>query len=482
MTSLLFVLLGVCFDDSQAGAACRAATDAVRQGQYDDAVAKLQEALRNQPRESDRLQYRDREGLHKEPYYPHFVWAQARTLQARAEKERGAQIKLFREALTHLELTRHPSGEETLKAVKEELAALEKAAAAPDATQTALADLRQRLNNLCDQENFAEARKVIGIEKELLDKSPNERAQLLDFVQAHQSAVVTRYEKALDLALETMAVAAPLEKPDSLPLLLQPVLLPRVVADPTEGRFVWLREFLATVQARLPELRSIKDLEATKLIACARAFEEAAGRALAASTLSGYRASMNIAHAVRWARIRALSGGTDDFQLERLLTDSEDAAQLQDKNLGRAPDRDAYRSGVLLPHVERIRDEREKLRKRTRLTTDLDRWITRAEQVLADRATMASPDALRSAAKELAPLEGSTAWKEAPASVRAKALYARAILEAVAILLDADAPAGALDRAMPGIRAARALDPGVDAHWKDRLSPKLKTWLDRLDR
>src|SRR5262245_44573156 len=136
MMLLLFVFSAACFDDAQAGAACRAAGDAVRQGRYDEAVTTPQEALRNQPRESERLQYRDSEGLHKEPYYPHFVWAQARTLQARAEKDRGAQIKLFREAVTQLELTRHPSGPDTLKAVKEELATLEKAVSAPDATQT----------------------------------------------------------------------------------------------------------------------------------------------------------------------------------------------------------------------------------------------------------------------------------------------------------------------------------------------------------
>src|SRR5258708_2799929 len=284
MTFLLFVLLGACNDDAQARAACRAATDAVGQGQYDEAVAKLQEALRNQPRESERLQYRDREGLHKEPYYPHYVWAQARMLQARADKDVARQMKLFREATTHLELTQHPSAPETLKAVREELAAIEKAAAAPDATQTVVADLRQRVNHLCDQENFEEARRVVALEKELLDRVPAERAQLLEFIQAHRSAVLSRYERALDLALETMAATSPLENPDSLPLLLQPVLPPRMVADPTEGRFLWPREFLSTVQARLPELRAMKDAEAPKLLACARAFEEAAGHALSAGT------------------------------------------------------------------------------------------------------------------------------------------------------------------------------------------------------
>src|SRR5688500_10938432 len=116
MTILLLVLLGT-FDDAQAGAACRAGSDAVREGRYEDAVVKLQEALRNQPRETDRLQYRDRDGLHKEPYYPHYIWAQARALQARTEKDPTRQRQLLREAMTHLDLTQHPSGKEMLKTV-----------------------------------------------------------------------------------------------------------------------------------------------------------------------------------------------------------------------------------------------------------------------------------------------------------------------------------------------------------------------------
>jgi hypothetical protein len=481
MTLLLFVLAAF-GDDAQAGGACRAAVEAVRQGRYEEAVEKLQVALRNQPRETDRLQYRDRDGLHKEPYYPHYVWAQARTLQARAEKENARQRQLLREAITHLELTQHPAGPELLGAVKEELAAVEKAANAVDPTKVALAALRERINGLCDQENFQEAVKAVAQEKALLDPLPAERAQLLELVQGHRGTVLARYERALDLALETVALASPLEKPDSLPLLLQPALLPKAVADPTEGRFVWLREFLATIQNRLPELRGLKDASGPMVVSCARSFEETAARGLSSGTFSGYRAAMNIAHAVRWSRIQALAGGRDDAQLDRLLTDSEEAAAQQDKTLGRAPERDTYRSGVLAPHAERLRDEREKFRRRTRLAGDLDRWIARADQSLAQRSSMANPEALRAVAKELAPLEAQAAWKDAPAPARARALYARAILEAVSILLEADAPPGALDRAAPGIRAARALDPGVDAGWKERLSPKLKTWLDRLDR
>src|SRR5436305_1800231 len=132
MTLLLLVLLATADDDASAGAAYRAAEEAIRQGRHEEAVAKLQAALRSQPRETERLKQRDRDGLHLEPYFPHFVWAQTRVTQARAEKDSSRQRQMLREAITHLELTHHASAPELLKSVKEELAVVEKSASASD--------------------------------------------------------------------------------------------------------------------------------------------------------------------------------------------------------------------------------------------------------------------------------------------------------------------------------------------------------------
>jgi hypothetical protein len=482
MTLLLLVLLAAFDDDAQAGAAYRAAEDAARQGRHEEAVAKLQEALRSQPRESERLKYRDVDGLHLEPYYPHLLWARTRAAQAREEKDSSRQRQLLREAITHLELTHHPSSPELLKSVKDELAVVEKSASASDEVRAAVAALGQRIKALCDKENFEEAGRVVAGEAALLDRFPAERAQLLDLVESRRSAVLGRYEKTLDLALDTVAVAPPMDKPDTIPQLLLPTLPPRTIGGATDARHAWLREFLATVQDRLPELRSQKDAEGTKIIACARSFEQSASRALESGTFSGFRAAMSIAVAVRWTRIQALSGGKDDAQLERLLADSEDAALQVDKTLGRSKEFDAYRTGVLAPHVLRLREERERLRRRTGLASDVARWVGRADQVLAQRSSMANPDALRAVARDLAPLEELAAWKEAPPPLRARALFARSLLEAVSLLLEGEPAPEALDRAAAGVKAARALEARIDELWKDRLSPKLKTWLDRLDR
>jgi hypothetical protein len=482
MTLLLLILLAAADDDAAAGAAYRAAEESARQGRHEEAVAKLQEALRNQPRENQRLKYRDGEGLHLEPYFPHFLWAQTRTTQARAEKDSSRQRQLIREAITHLELTHHPSGPELLKTVKEELAAVEKAAFASDEVRTAVAQLTQKVKALCDKENFEEAGRAVADEKALLDPFPSERAQLSELVESRRSAVLTRYEKTLDLALDTVAVAPPIDKPDTIPQLLLPGLPPRTVGAPADARSVWLQEFLATVQDHLAELRALRETEGPKVLSCARSFEQSAARALQSGTFSGFRAAASIGVAVRWSRIQALSGGKDDAQLDRLLADSEDAALRLDKSLGRTKEYDAYRAGVLTPHLQRVREEREKFRRRTGLASDVSRWIGQADQVLGRRSAMASPDALRAVARELGPLEEAAAWKDTPAPLRARALFARALLDAVATLLEGEPAPGALDRAAAGVKAARALDARVDDSWTEKLSPKLKTWLDRLDR
>jgi Flp pilus assembly protein TadD len=71
MILLLLLSLALGDDAAVAGAAYREAQDALRLGRCEDAVAKLQEALRAEPKETEKLLYRDREGRHREAYYPH---------------------------------------------------------------------------------------------------------------------------------------------------------------------------------------------------------------------------------------------------------------------------------------------------------------------------------------------------------------------------------------------------------------------------
>src|SRR5438067_8502850 len=131
MILLLISVLAARDDAAAAGAAYRDGLEALRANRCDDAVAKFQMALKCEPRETDRLQYRDRDGRHKEPYYPHYYWSQARALQARSEADPARQRQLYREAVTHLELTGHADAAAALASVKAELAVVEKLASTP---------------------------------------------------------------------------------------------------------------------------------------------------------------------------------------------------------------------------------------------------------------------------------------------------------------------------------------------------------------
>ena len=71
---------------------------------------------------------------------------------------------------------------------------------------------------------------------------------------------------------------------------------------------------------------------------------------------------------------------------------------------------------------------------------------------------------------------------EQVARTRARILFDSALMEAVAALLEGEPLAGVPDRTTSRIRHARALDPEVRKPWKGRLSPKLESWIEELDR
>jgi tetratricopeptide (TPR) repeat protein len=469
----LLVLLAARDDTAQAGTAYREAVDAVNQARYEDAVAKLQEAIRFEPRETERLQYRDKEGRQLHAYHPHFVWSQARVLQARAEKSPARQRQLYREAITHLDLTSHPQAAALLDTAKKELTEVEKLAPPPTA-DTLVDAVRREVGELCDQERFVDALRLIPLKKDVLDPVPGSDARLIEMIQGHRKTVLDRYERNLSLGLETIAVTPPLEKLESVPLLLLPTLPPATVIEKPEGRFAWLQEFLALYQKELALLRNPAAATLEDLQRSAREFEQSACAALAAGSLPGFRAALNVGHSLRTSRLRELSSGRDDVALGRLLTDSDQSLRELRKAL---PEKEG---GVLAPFAERLRAAREGLQLRDAGRARLQAWPGRAEQAFGP--AMADPDALKALAREASALQDHPAWPAAPAGTRARVLFDSAVIEAIAALLDGDALSGLPEQTSSKLRAASRLDPAVRAPWKGRLSPKLDAWIDSATR
>jgi hypothetical protein len=119
---------------------------------------------------------------------------------------------------------------------------------------------------------------------------------------------------------------------------------------------------------------------------------------------------------------------------------------------------------------------------RAHLLKALNLWVTQAGRLLEDPATMARPESLRAAAREGAALEESGLWSQMPPGPQSQALFLHGLLELVLGILENCPPEGLRERAGGLIRNARSLDPEVAGPWKERLSPKLKAWLEGLPR
>jgi len=476
---LLLLTLSCCDNAAEAGAAYREAQEALADARYEVAIRKLQEALRLEPRETDRLLYRDREGRQRIAYYPHWVWSQARAAQARAEKNPQQRIQLLREALTHLELSDHPSAKELTEPLRRDLAALEKAAAAAPDVDPALTLLRTDVAACLDQERFEDALALVSKEKPLLDRHTADRDLLVDTIEGRRRSVLARYDRAMALALETVALASPVDKAETIPLL-EAALVPAGVLKTPGAQIRWLQEFIALYRARLPLLKRLESAREPEAFEAAQAFDEAAGKAVDALLFPGFRASSHIADAIRESQLAALWGPGNDTRLEAVLADFDRALQRREERLAAAP-KDAAKAyaqvqGRLLLSCDKAR---ERLRERRQLDQELRAWLGRTEAALADPAMMSDPARLRDLAKEEIVLEQRPRWAEAVPELEAQVLFARSVLDLVAAILAGETGELVREQAGARIRKSRLLDPAVDAAWKDRLSPKLTAWLPR---
>jgi len=477
---MLLLLLALSWRDNaaEAGAAYREAQEALADARYEVAIRKLQEALRLEPRETDRLLFRDREGRQKIAYYPHWVWSQTRAAQSRAEKNPQQKIQLLREALTHLELSDHPSARELAEPLRRDLAALEKAAAAAPDVDPALTLLRTEISACLDQERFEEALALASKDQAPLDRSPTDREALIETIEGRRRSVLARYDRAMALALETVALASPVDKAETIPLLEAALVPPSVLRTPGAPAR-WLQDFIALYRARLPLLKQLDGVKDSEAIEAAKAFDEAAGKALDAVLFPGFRASSHIADAIRETRLAGLWSAGDDVRLEAVLADFDRALQRREERLAAVPkeSKKAYGTQVLGRLLLSCDRARERLRDRRQLDQDLREWLRRAQTALVDPATMSEPARLRDLAKEEIVLEQRPRWSEAAPAVEAQVLFARSVLDLVAAILTGETGELLRDQAGARIRKSRTLDPGVDAAWNDRLSPKVRAWL-----
>jgi len=160
--------------------------------------------------------------------------------------------------------------------------------------------------------------------------------------------------------------------------------------------------------------------------------------------------------------------------------ESETSARASDA-LDKVPEGDS-RIKALQNHVPVRRKEIGDLSKkiidganeRARLTAP----IVAAEASLSDGDTLGDAAALSKLKNNLFELESEANFGTLTNRLRARALMAHALAEAMLAFLEGNPPARVLDRCRTPAWRAFGFDPKVDARWAGKLSPKLLKILD----
>ncbi len=476
MTILLAGLLAL-GDAAQAGAAYREGLEEIRKSRFDAAVAKFREAVQHEAAETDKLQYRDNQGRQSHEYYPQYEWARARILQAEGEAPPERKREFLQEAILHLGLTKHPQAAARLGEAKARLAEAEKllSTSAPDPFAAPFAALRRKVEELCARKEFEAAFRAVEAEGKLFEARPRDREDLLNVVRNGQKVVLDGHAGILALSLRNLSSTDPTGRPEAVLPLLTPARVPPAVQRAPGEPFRWLEQFVSLYEREKEGVGKAASLGTTEAVRIAEAFEGSAELALLAGSIPGFRAARWVARSVRLARPGREDGAAVLDSWERAAARwGADLRKRLDDPSSAIPKEEirAYLAEDLAADLRRIQEIRGEIDRRAKARALALEAADRAERSLSE----ADAAALAKAAGELAAVESGPSFVDLPADLRARALYARALVELVSGFLDAR-PA---EKVQDLVLRARAADPKVDAAWRGRLSPRLQAALDRI--
>jgi len=491
MLGLILVLGSMADDAAEAGKAYRQGLEELKKGRTEEAIAKFRTALQHEPKETAKLLYRDNEGRQSDPYYPHYSWAQACVLQAEREASAEAKRALLQESLAHLAVTVHAQAQPLKDQVKAALAKLEPAPVprAEDPFAAPYAALRRKTEDLCGRARFEEALGAVEGQAALFNDHAAERAELLSMIRNRQKVTVESYERVLSAGLRTVSLTDPVEKPESVLPVLMPARIPREVQRDSSAPFRWLEEFLTLYEREIDRVRGAASLKTDQAVKTAEAFEAVARQALEAGSFAAFRAARNVARSVRRARLGA-AGREDEEAVAALLSSWEAAARGWEadlrkrlKGLPAGAERDetqAYLAGELAAESRQADSARSDRTEQARGRERLERAIRATETALSDAKVMADESELKKVVSEAAALEADPLFAAMPGAARARALFARALADMTAGFLEFETDQSVAARCKSALSKAYALDPKVDAAWRERLSPRLLAVLDGL--
>jgi hypothetical protein len=494
---IAFLMAG---DPAPAGEAYARGCRLFEEKKFDEAAAAFEEALRHEPAESASLRYRNAQGRNRHPYYPRFLLAEARMAQARSEAGLYVKREKLQAAARHYGLSAHEEGRARAAEAVRALEELEKAIAEAEASAVPpeIAQLRTKVDRLCEASSFEDAFREIGAAAVLLRPYEKIQAEILASVRSRQRAAIRNYEGILASRLDSISRTDPTYEAEIVLPLLKPARIPPEIVKDPDPRFRWLLEFCAAYEKDLELVRGAATLDLERLVPSAAGFDALASKALEADLFNGFRASRNMAHAMRTARLKELAAAAEkpDTNLPgmsafrdataRLLEVSDASRAKAEEDLGArlaagvGPTEELrkYVEGDLPYHKRQVDALRGKIRE---VTVAYERRVAAeasakaAEEGLVDPARMADPEACRKILRDLSLLESQAYFETLPAPVRARVLFARAVGEAVTAFLEAEPPARVAERCKGDVLRAYGLDAEAHKAWRDagRLSPRL---------
>lgn len=436
----------------------------------------LRTALQKVGEESDQLKYRDSVARRRHAYYPYYEWAQARLSQARGQASIYTQRDLLQDAAGRLGQTRHPEAAKLLEEVNARLAEAEKSIS----MDSSFSAVKTRIEVLGTGERFVEALGQLDSATAVYKTRAKEMAEVRTSLLERQAVVVKRYDQLMVQRLADVAVMDPATAADSIVPLLQPALVPPEVIEKGGPSFEWLGKFIELWKTHGDHVRRAAELPGTEVIAAAGKLESAALEALALNVPAGFRAARHMAQAACLIKLRGIATGSDDvFDLpttEAVLRSADEAAARAGAGVVRRGGQDDTRTTLendLASQRRQVAELGQKIQEGSKERNRLTAPILRAEEALADGETIGATAALEKLKNDLFELESEATFGTLTARLRARALFAHALAEAMLAFLEGNLPARVVDRCRLPAWRAYGFDGAVDGRWSPRLSPKL---------
>ncbi|HVR84123.1 MAG TPA: hypothetical protein VMU54_07420 [Planctomycetota bacterium] len=477
MLSILLILALETGDGvAEAGSSYRQAKEALQAERYEEAVTLLRSALQLVGEESEQLKYRDDSSRRRHEYFPYYEWGRARLFQSQTESSVFTQRDLLADAVSHLSQSRHPEASVRLEEAKGKLSVVQEAIALDGSFSAAKTKIEVLGTNERFVEAFKEHASAVGKYKTRL----KELDEVLAALKIKQTATIQRYEGQLAQRLSDVLLMDPVTRGETIAPLLRSALLPVQVSESSGPTFQWASRFIDLWEKEAEQVKTAASLPGDKVIQAADAFDAAGLEALGINLPAGFRAARHLAQTIRMGKLRDIATGSEDVldlrTAESVVRSSTEASGRGQEASEKQPQKDVRETlqNDLGTQARQVDDLAKAIRAGDKERQRLTAPIVEAETQLHDGDLLGSVAALGKIQSNLDQLSTEANFGTLTPSLRARALFAKALAAATEAYLSAKSDAEAMEAARVPATRAYGFDPKVDGRWASRMSTKLE--------